>query len=241
MQEPVRAPQIAAESLESRVLWSVTYYVSPVGDDTAAGTSPATPFQTIARVNQLDLEPGDKVLFKGNASYGGRLDFEPADAGTAILPVTISSFGGKATIDAQGGAGIVGGNVGGVLIKNLNVVGGTNPVDGAPNNNIGIAFTNELPGNVLLDAVRIEGVDVSGFGDFGIAVGGTNLLSGFSAVTVAKSNLHDNASAGVIVFAQSPRANHGVLISRVNAFRNAGTGIIVGGTDGAKVERCSAF
>ncbi|MBN2384036.1 right-handed parallel beta-helix repeat-containing protein [bacterium] len=44
---------------------SACYYVSMNdGDDGYDGLSPDFPFQTIDRVNQLDLSPGDQVLFK---------------------------------------------------------------------------------------------------------------------------------------------------------------------------------
>ena len=42
-----------------------TYYVSSSdGDDDNTGLSHETPFETIGKVNSLDLQPGDSVLFK---------------------------------------------------------------------------------------------------------------------------------------------------------------------------------
>jgi hypothetical protein len=46
-----------------------TYYVSPAGDDTNTGASAAAPFKTIAKVNTLDLNAGDSVLFQGGATF----------------------------------------------------------------------------------------------------------------------------------------------------------------------------
>jgi hypothetical protein len=56
------------EPVEPRLLLT-TYYVSPAGSDSFAGTSAAAPFQTIAKVNSLDLNAGDKVLFQGSQTF----------------------------------------------------------------------------------------------------------------------------------------------------------------------------
>ena len=45
-----------------------TYYVSPSGSDTNAGTV-AAPWKTVARVNRASLSPGDTVLFQGGAAF----------------------------------------------------------------------------------------------------------------------------------------------------------------------------
>ena len=47
-----------------------TYYVSPGGLDSNAGTSPARPWQTVTRVDRAALKPGDVVLFEGGAAFG---------------------------------------------------------------------------------------------------------------------------------------------------------------------------
>jgi hypothetical protein len=41
----------------------VTYYVDNAGSDSNAGTSTTTAFQTVAKLNTLSLNPGDRVLF----------------------------------------------------------------------------------------------------------------------------------------------------------------------------------
>ena len=41
------------------------YHVSPSGDDAASGTTPATAWRTIGRVNAATFGPGDRVLFEG--------------------------------------------------------------------------------------------------------------------------------------------------------------------------------
>ena len=57
------------ETLEPRRLLATTYYVSATGSDSFDGKSTLHPFRTIARVNKLDLNPGDKVLFEGGKTF----------------------------------------------------------------------------------------------------------------------------------------------------------------------------
>src|SRR4051812_18955482 len=54
------------EPFEPRVLLT-TYYVSPGGNDSFAGTSSATPWKTIVKANSVDLNPGDQLLSQGGA------------------------------------------------------------------------------------------------------------------------------------------------------------------------------
>src|SRR5689334_5234593 len=68
-----RLPAFAIDLCEPRRLLSTTYYVSPTGSDSNAGTSPASAFQSIAKVNALDLEPGDQVLFQGGQTFSGAI------------------------------------------------------------------------------------------------------------------------------------------------------------------------
>jgi hypothetical protein len=57
------------QPLESRRLLASTYYVSPTGDDTSDGRSPATAWQTIGRANGKNWNPGDRLLFEGGQTF----------------------------------------------------------------------------------------------------------------------------------------------------------------------------
>jgi hypothetical protein len=69
-----------------------TYYVSSSeGDDDNNGLSDLTPFETIGKVNSLDLEPGDRVLFKcGDVWRTEQLVVD--DSGTDTNPITLGSY-----------------------------------------------------------------------------------------------------------------------------------------------------
>jgi hypothetical protein len=72
---------------------AATYYVSPTGSDSNNGTSQATPWQSIARVNQLSssLQPGDKILFQKGGLYRGKLTI--SSNGTAAAYIEIGAYG----------------------------------------------------------------------------------------------------------------------------------------------------
>jgi hypothetical protein len=71
---------------------NTTYYVSMSGgSDANDGLTTLTPFKTIAKVNALNLQPGDRVLFKcGDVWRGEMLRVE--ESGTAGSPITFSSY-----------------------------------------------------------------------------------------------------------------------------------------------------
>jgi hypothetical protein len=49
---------------EKESIQAVTYYVSSRGNDKANGKSPATAWLTIDKINKLELNPGDSVVFE---------------------------------------------------------------------------------------------------------------------------------------------------------------------------------
>ncbi|MBK8500548.1 MAG: T9SS type A sorting domain-containing protein [Flavobacteriales bacterium] len=73
-----------------------TYYVSPTGSDSNNGTSQATAWQSIARVNQISssMQPGDKVLFQKGGTYRGKLTI--SSNGSASSYIEIGSYGSGA-------------------------------------------------------------------------------------------------------------------------------------------------
>ena len=103
-----------------------TFYVSTQGNNQNDGLSAAKPFKTIAALNLIDFEPGDKIMLEGNATFEGHLQLTAEDAGTLAKPVEISSYGtGKATIMNPETNAVTIWDVGGIVIKNRMLDGGT--------------------------------------------------------------------------------------------------------------------
>jgi parallel beta-helix repeat protein len=71
---------------------NMTYYVSSSeGDDDNDGLTELTPFETVGKVNSLDLGPGDRVLFKcGDTWHAEQLVI--GDSGVAGNPITFGSY-----------------------------------------------------------------------------------------------------------------------------------------------------
>ena len=70
---------------------ATTYYFAPNGNDGAAGTSPSTALRSPSKVEQLNLQPGDKVLFQRGGTYSGKAGVWRS--GTASKRITVSSYG----------------------------------------------------------------------------------------------------------------------------------------------------
>src|SRR5262249_10052077 len=131
----------------------------------------------------------------------------------------------------------------GVAVSELNFVGSgpdTNQGDG-------IRAENDLPGDVTLDYLAIDHVDVSHYGDDGVLIRGVNGLSGFRDVRVIHSKLHDNVFLGLEIVTSTPapdqHAIHNIYVGYVEAYGNTGSategggyGIGGGGVDGGEVE-----
>ena len=80
---------------EGNTATGTTYYVdSKEGNDSNDGTAENKAFQTLDKVNALDLAPGDTVLLKkGSVFEDQALKFTKEDSGTAEAPVKISTYG----------------------------------------------------------------------------------------------------------------------------------------------------
>lgn len=76
--------------------FAASYYVNAeLGKDSNKGTTAKKPFQTIHRVNQLVLQPGDSVLFASGQQFTGMLIIQNAK-GSLQKPIVISSYANEA-------------------------------------------------------------------------------------------------------------------------------------------------
>ena len=231
------------------------YYVSLFGDDSNVGTSKASAWQSIARVNATPLLPGDSVLFQANQTFLGNLYLTTKNTDRVDKPITISSYGsGRATIDAGAGAGFIAKNMGRVHLRELNFVG----AGVSENANSGVLFLNTLPNGVKLGDIRMHCVDVSGFHDSGISFVSEptdRSWIGYCDVKITYTTSHDNGDAGIrCIGAWNPEgdgyAHADFYVGNCSVYRNAGipgkgshsgNGIVLGQVDGALIERCRAY
>lgn len=232
---------------------SLTFYVSPDGDDENDGLTEKTALRTLDRADEVPFKPGDRLRLKGGARFTGELTLGPEEAGSVRKPVVIESYGtGKATIAARGTAGITVHNTGGVEIRNLAIRG-----DSASRRaEDGIKFFNDLPDEKRLAHVRISGVDVSRFRN-GISIGAASKSLGFRDITIADSATHHNQNAGLVTVgprfqADEPSYAHEKLtVTSVRAYansgdpkahdRNTGSGIVLGSLRNATIQRSAAY
>jgi hypothetical protein len=217
-----------------------SFYFSPAGDDVQGDGSAARPWASVERANRLELQPGDTLFFQGRQTFQGTLRI--GAGGTPARPVVVTSYGnGWATFDAGSGSGIIVYNAGGVELRNLIVAGS----GVATNTEHGITFYSNLTGGVMLDHVRVDSVDVSGFGKAGLYVG-----AGWRDVRVTHSAFHGNRD-GMETWAREVGGLRDLYIGHSKFYDNpgiddpnhnpTGSGILLGGVDGALVEYSMAF
>lgn len=224
--------------------FATDYYISVTGDDANSGTTPLSPWRTFARVNALTVGAGDRILLRGGDTHDGGLSFDAADAGTAATPIEVMSYGsGRATIRTSTGPAILALDTSGYRISNLNIVS-------AGSLDSGIVFYTATPGNVKRPFIRIESVDVGGFGKDGVEIGSWNGATGYRDVRVTGVTAHGNARTGIIVYAQVPNVHEDVYVGYSRAYdnpgipaatSNTGNGIVLGGVNGGQIERSLAW
>ena len=227
------------------------YYVSPSGNDNNTGLSPDDAWQSIAKLNTVDFQPGETILFEGGNSFSGNLYLDANDANDSRNPVRISSYGnGKATINAGTSFGIYGYNTAGVKIDNLIIAGSGM----STNQKFGIQFYNDLAGNVKLDLIEVTNSEIYGFKDFGIAIGAWNGNSGFNNVLIENNKVYDILDAGISSYGQFSSSKVGYAHSNIvvrscevfnikgyNKGNNSGNGIVLSDVQYSKIEYSTVY
>lgn len=83
---------VQAEQVQEQT--GTVYYVDPDnGSDSNTGTSEAQPYQSLAHVSSLTLEPGDSILLKRGAVFPMNDTLTPQGSGTEEAPITIGAYG----------------------------------------------------------------------------------------------------------------------------------------------------
>lgn len=219
---------------------NTVFYISPTGSDTNDGTSALTPWKTLDRVNQEFVRSGDRFLFQGGSSFTGKLTITSDESGTADAPVVIGSYGtGKATIYSGADNAIELDRANYVTVSNLALVGAGYNVN--PNSS-GILATSGQ--SVATNGIKINGVDVSGYGDSGVKFNGD-----FNNISITNSTLHDNGNGGLWIANPRGPYSQNVYVGNVVASNNAGSlttsssgyGILLAQVQGGVVERSTTL
>lgn len=233
-------------------LVAVDYYLG-----SQAAAQPGTAVASIAVLNQLNLNPGDRVFFQAGETFSGSIEIRAEDAGTPAQPVEFSSFGGgRATIAPGTRAAIILRNAGGIRVSQLNLTGAGKSTNTASGIDAGV----ELPGSTRLEHLHFEQMRISGF-RYGVEIWGwpstaTPAWPGFRDVTLSALEVHDNLSEGIRVWGFWRENDDGTRYTHAD-FRvsdcivynqegdptstvHTGSGIVVSAVDGAVIERCVA-
>ncbi|MBA3683860.1 MAG: right-handed parallel beta-helix repeat-containing protein [Planctomycetes bacterium] len=230
------------------------YYVSTSGNDGNAGTSMASPWQTIAKVNTSNFVAGDRVFFAGGQTFTNPgLMLDASDTGSAANPIVIGSYGtGRAIIRATGNVdGLFIYNTGGVRIQDLIVEG----PGVSSSTKSGIIAYCDLANGSKLTGLAIANCEARQFRN-GIIIGAWHAsFSGFSGALVENCVAHDNSRSGISSYGYTTTSaavqSHASLTIRgcetylnrgdpLHTANHSGSGIVVSGTVGGLVDQCYA-
>ena len=191
------------------------YYVSAAGNDTTGDGSQAYPWQTIAKLNTLDLEPGDQIFFRRGDTFTGPILLDVNDSATdatGVLtgqPISFRAFGEGPlpVISSPHTHGLHAVDAGGIDVRDLEFAGTATPDEiVAPTNTTnGLLFEN-THSDIRLEHLSLYHLVVHGFGEAGINISAVNpdtTSGGFVDVRVSRSSLHDNGRSGIMTSIRS--------------------------------------
>lgn len=232
-------------------IYAETYYLSPAGNDNASGTSASEAWQTISKLNSLDLSPGTIILFEGGQIFNGSVYLSPSDANDPLNTTTISSYGtGRAIINSGAAYGLYAYNTQGIVISNL-VFSGSGMNSNTGN---GILFYADAPGDKKFSNVNIRNVEVYGYGKNGIVISSNNGNTGFKNVVIDSTHVHHIRTNGITTSGYTSQthvgwAHENITIKNTEADNipgfsdpdtHKGSGIIMGQVNNGLIERCVA-
>ena len=227
------------------------YYVSPLGNDAADGTSPSTPWATTKRVNAQPLLPGDSILFDAAHGNHTNVNLIVSHNGTSDAPISIRSYGGPRSTLLAGAAtanGVLINAAAYVQVSDLSVFGG-----GAPSNAHATCVSLWTDGGAALPGVTLSNIETVGC-SIGVYIG-SSACGGFTGVRMANISAHHNRDDGILVgsntWPMSCYAHSDVSITDSIAFNNSGnpantggwsgSGIVFSSVNGALITRCTAY
>jgi Secretion system C-terminal sorting domain len=227
------------------------YYVSSVGDDSNSGTSIATAWATINKVNSTVFLPGDSLYFEGGQTFNGNIYLPAGDANDPGNIFVITSYGaGRATINAGSSYGFYAYNTQGFSISNLIFDGNST----STNTGAGISIFSDLSGDVKLSNISISNIEVKNFGLEGVKISTSVNLTGYQNLSLSNLSVHDVMNNGIIIFGFLSQSLVGwqhknVSVSDCEVYNvpgstlpanYEGSGIVLEGVDGGLIQNCVA-
>jgi len=232
-------------------IFATDYFVSSTGNDANPGTSIATAWATISKVNGTIFLPGDALYFEGGKTFSGSINLLSSDANDPDNPFVISSYGaGMATINAGTSNGFYAYNTQGFSISKL-IIDGNNR---STNTGAGILIFSDLPGNIKFSNISISDMEIKNFGGEGVKIYTTQGLTGFQNVMLNNLSVHDVTKNGIVVFGFIAQTLKGwqhanVIVSHCEVYnipgsfvsvQYEGSGIVLEGVDRGIIQNCSS-
>jgi hypothetical protein len=195
-----------------------TYYIDATnGSDSNTGTDPATPWQTIEKVNTSTFQPGDSILFKRGEIWRETLNVVSGSAGS---PITYGSYGSGDQPEINGADAISGwvsdpGTSNPSLVKHVGEA--TTTTGFTTTQTITIPASGVAIGNQLMVSFIY------------------NTASGSYSVADSRGNTYTQHA-----FVQANSSSFGVFTSRITTALQPGDTITVTGTVGCSRRSMSA-
>lgn len=217
------------------ILCSTIYVDSDRGNDSYTGTSPTSAWKSLDRVSKASLAPGTNIVLTSGCVFAGHLDLHMG--GSKDQPIVVRSENPPAKILSVDSPAIVV-RVGGIEIRNLALTGGATS---GRNGHCGVRLI--APTGRRSKHIRLERLDISGFGDSGISIeAAPKSFDGFDDLQISKAKIHRNFGTGImsfddVAFSKGRYAHRNLKISDCDISGNfGGNGVVLSGVDGAVVE-----
>ena len=205
---------------------STHYYVSALGSDNNVGTSPASPWQSLRKINETGFRPGDSISFRKGDEWVGTVTLN--ESGTSASAIKLDSYGngslptvttreGENCFELNGNyievdglratdCGYAGFNVSGehVVIRNSEASDNTAGIKVSMGSNFGKYFNNVLTDNNIMN-VNTRGRQCGtakaakcsdDSGAFGILINGNDNEFSGNTVTGSTAFSHDFSRDG---------------------------------------------
>ncbi len=231
-----------------------TYYLSSTGDDANDGLSELKPWQTLDKLSNFPMRPGDVFRLQGGATFAGFLRWFFRDLGDPANPITISSYGtGRPTVASPKNIqGLLYAGLGGITVEGINFAGDCS-VFGT--SGLRFAGTEEPVKNLRLLDLNVRGYSLGGIEidrAIGVEIVGCRLhhnangthLFGIDSLSILDTEAADNDRPGgnpqtdVGGYGFAVYNSQNLHLERCRAVRNGMLTTPIGGHGGIILQDC---